>query len=73
MTYQKITSQNNQDNKYWEEKQLRERASIEKQVSLKMAVAIVIAYKDKMEYKDAIVEVERLAIRLYQNVLYLSN
>ena len=70
--YQKIQSQSVSDKKYWEEKQLRERSSIERQVAFKAAVEIVLAYKDKFEYKDAIGEVERLAVKLYTNVLYMQ-
>ena len=72
MTYQKVTTQNSSDKKYWDEKQARERASIEKQVCLKVAAEIVLAYKDKMKYEDAIAEVERLAVNLYTNVLYMQ-
>ena len=77
MVYQKIQStspvkQGLTEKVYWDQKNLRERASIEKQTCLKAAVEIILAYKDKLDLEQAIQKIEEVAIRLYTNVLYLQ-
>lgn len=73
MVYQKLQSLQSPsvtEKQYWENKQMKERSSIERQVAFKGAVEIVLAYKDKFSFEDAVLKVEEIATRLYTNILY---